>query len=431
MASAATCGRRVRRERRDDVGQARVSFGPLVGVLGGGEALHAGELVQAEHVVGRHQARLERDRRRAQQRIAGFDRHQLLEAAPFDLEIGAGMAHHPGRAQVQEGRTARAPAMLDRALRPGRSPPPGRARRRRSNPGPLRWRKLLATQPSGVFTEMPMPLSSQTYSTGAGSCWYAVHAAALNAVCAVAWLLDASPKEQIAIESAGIGSVCPMRRACSMATAVPSALGRCEAMVEVCGSTHSGLLPQTLCRPPEIGSSLLAAKLSAESMIGSMPGNLRKRSAMKPPRTVMQERRIGMPRQARDHRVALVARGTDRVEDLLLHAQHPRHQVEVARDQLRFEQLEEVASGAARCPAAPARPARLARRAAVPAAHELDEVLVADLGAVDVLLPGGNELGYGGHGMWIPQCVNRAFNSGAQRNPACASTRASQARIAG
>ena len=32
-----------------------------------------------------------------------------------------------------------------------------------------------------------------------------------------------------------------------------------------------------------LDGSALAAKLSAESMIGSMPGSLRKRSAMKPP----------------------------------------------------------------------------------------------------------------------------------------------------
>ena len=83
--------------------------------------------------------------------------------------------------------------------------------------------------------------------------------------------------------SSGIGSAWPMRRACSIATAVPKALGRCEAMVEVCGSTHSGLLPHTLCRPPLAGSSFEAANDSAESMIGSMPGSLRKRSAMKPP----------------------------------------------------------------------------------------------------------------------------------------------------
>src|SRR5512141_2556044 len=114
---------------------------------------------------------------------------------------------------------------------------------------------------------MPMPLSSQTNRTGAGSFWYAVQPAVLNAVCAVAWLLDASPNEQIAMLSSGLGRLWPIRGPCSIATAVPSALGRCEAIVEVCGSTHSGLLPQTLWRPPDAGSSLLAAKLSAESMI--------------------------------------------------------------------------------------------------------------------------------------------------------------------
>ena len=35
----------------------------------------------------------------------------------------------------------------------------------------------------------------------------AVQAAALKAVCAVAWLLEASPKEQMAMESSGIGRV--------------------------------------------------------------------------------------------------------------------------------------------------------------------------------------------------------------------------------
>ena len=74
-----------------------------------------------------------------------------------------------------------------------------------------------------------------------------------------------------------------MRRACSIATAVPSAFGRCEAIVEVCGNTQSGLLPQTLWRPPDAGSSLLAANDNAESMIGSIPGSFLKRSAIKAP----------------------------------------------------------------------------------------------------------------------------------------------------
>ena len=46
---------------------------------------------------------------------------------------------------------------------------------------------------------------------------------------------DGQGNEQIAMLSWGIGRVWPMRRACSIATAVPSAFGRCEAMVEVIG----------------------------------------------------------------------------------------------------------------------------------------------------------------------------------------------------
>src|SRR3546814_69142 len=41
-------------------------------------------------------------------------RAQLLQRTPFDLEVGAGVAHDPGGAQVQEGRAARATAVFDR-----------------------------------------------------------------------------------------------------------------------------------------------------------------------------------------------------------------------------------------------------------------------------------------------------------------------------
>jgi hypothetical protein len=50
--------------------------------------------------------------------------------------------------------------------------------------------------------------------------------------------------------------------------------------------------------------------------------------------TVMQECRIGVPGRPRHHRVAFVATGTDGVENLVLHPQHARHQVQVAADQL-------------------------------------------------------------------------------------------------
>src|SRR3970040_2525316 len=125
-------------------------------------------------------------------------------------------------------------------------------------------RKRLPIQPCGVFTEMPMPLSSHTKSTGAGSFWYAVQAAALNAVWAVAWFAEASPNEQIAMLSPGIGNAWPMRRPASIAIAVPSALGRWDAIVEGCGNTHNGLLPQTLWRATEIAAFSPSAQLNAQ-----------------------------------------------------------------------------------------------------------------------------------------------------------------------
>src|SRR5262249_4570456 len=90
---------------------------------------------------------------------------------------------------------------------------------------------------------------------GTGSFWNAAQAAALNAPCAVAWLTDASPKEQSTIESGPKGDRRPSRVDRSMATAMPTALGRCEAMVLVCGGMARGTPPNTLWRPPEMGSS--------------------------------------------------------------------------------------------------------------------------------------------------------------------------------
>ena len=124
-------------------------------------------------------------------------------------------------------------------------------------------------------------------------------------------------------------------------------------------------------------------------------------------RAVMQEGRIGMPSQSRDHRVALVAARADRVEHAIAHAQHARHQIEVARHQLRLEQIEEVSrrAGAARQDRF-VRGRRLAHRS-VPVAHVLDEILIADIGAIEPAVARGNDGGFGG-------CGN---GHGADRNP--------------
>ena len=60
--------------------------------------------------------------RRTQQRIAGLHRAQFLDRTPFDLEVGAGVAHDARRAQVQERRAARACGNARPRPAPRRSP---------------------------------------------------------------------------------------------------------------------------------------------------------------------------------------------------------------------------------------------------------------------------------------------------------------------
>ena len=103
---------------------------------------------------------------------------------------------------------------------------------------------------------------------------------------------------------------------------------------------------------------------------------------------VVQKRRIGMPRQPRHHRVALMAAGADGVEHLVLHTQHACHQVEMPRGYLGFEQL-------AKAPGiqSAARQHRLIvlRRGmhrAPPQLYEFEEILIDDLGTVEPFVAG-------------------------------------------
>jgi hypothetical protein len=93
----------------------------------------------------------------------------------------------------------------------------------------------------------------------------------LRAACAVAWFSEASPKLQTTTASAGQEHSTPSLRARSIAIATPIARGRCEAIVEVCGITASSWLPNTLWRPPAIGSSIAAATPCITSGTPSRP----------------------------------------------------------------------------------------------------------------------------------------------------------------
>ena len=102
--------------------------------------------------------------------------------------------------------------------------------------------------------------------------------AALIAPTAVEWLADASPKLHTANASDGQAHSTPSLRARAMEKATPTARGRCEAMVEVCGMTLRSWRPKTLCRPPEIGSSVAATNPSNTSRSGSVPATCRARA---------------------------------------------------------------------------------------------------------------------------------------------------------
>ncbi len=93
-----------------------------------------------------------------------------------------------------------------------------------------------------------------------------------NAPTKVEWFTEASPKLVTTIESLDHGVRIPSRRARSSEYARPTARGRCEAIVEVCGITARSALPNTLCRPPAMGSSVAAATPNRMSRTGSWPG---------------------------------------------------------------------------------------------------------------------------------------------------------------
>jgi hypothetical protein len=127
----------------------------------------------------------------------------------------------------------------------------------------------------GVATEMPMPLSSQTNTSGSGLPTRWAQRAALMPASAAAWLSEASPNEHIATASSGTSVGMPRRRLRPIANAAPTAFGRWEPIVEVCGGTHSGREPQTLWRPPDTGSSRDAVSDSSPSHSGSASGSCR------------------------------------------------------------------------------------------------------------------------------------------------------------
>jgi hypothetical protein len=136
---------------------------------------------------------------------------------------------------------------------------------------PGRLPSAASTQPGGVGTLMPSPLSSHTSSNGNRWSVRSNQPAALNAAVALAWLIEASPNEHMTTAS---GSATTDRSrpsgARSIANARPTPRGRCDPTVEVVGTMRSAAFPNTLCRPPAIGSSVDATSPRITSRKGSV-----------------------------------------------------------------------------------------------------------------------------------------------------------------
>jgi hypothetical protein len=100
---------------------------------------------------------------------------------------------------------------------------------------------------------------------------------------AVEWFAEASPKLHTVTASSGHGQSTPSLLARAIEKATPTARGRCDAIVEVCGMMFRSARPKTLCRPPEMGSSAAPTKPSSTSRSGSLPATRAARARKKPP----------------------------------------------------------------------------------------------------------------------------------------------------
>jgi hypothetical protein len=157
-------------------------------------------VVQREQRVALDRAGAQQQVHEREQRVARLVRVDRLGRQVVRFDVAAGVPHQPHRLQVHERR----PPLRahERGRRERRRPHAGHVlavAREVPQPGavrPVRCSIMRATNVSGVRTEMPMPLSSHTNSTGHGCACSVAAPAAWKPACAVAWLNDASPKLQ-------------------------------------------------------------------------------------------------------------------------------------------------------------------------------------------------------------------------------------------
>ncbi len=135
----------------------------------------------------------------------------------------------------------------------------------------------------------------------------------LSAAWAVAWFSEASPNEHMTTASSLHGLLTPRRTARSIASAIPTARGRCDAMVEVIGMHRELLAPEHLV--PTTRDRLDRRGDDAEhDVTEAVDLGLRRAGEIEGAGAVVQERRVVGPQRERDRGIRLVPGGADRVE---------------------------------------------------------------------------------------------------------------------
>ena len=379
--------RRVRCERRHHLPQ-RPQLRPAFSLGRSGHAARTHRLVGRLDRRRIHPARLQCDLRRAQQRILRLGRAQLRQRPPFHFEVGAGVAHQARGAQMQESRSPRSPAVFHRSLHLG--VPGGQV------------------QPIGEEIVQPRLVAEALGDPAIGG----LHRDAQAVVLAdeqdwrrqflvgrphrgVERRLRGSVIGRGVAERAEHDTVGGNRQRLRQPLATLDGQRGAQRFRQVRGDGRSlRQHPQRLAAPHFVAATtgrIIGAGSEGKRSIAQRVDarHLARTLGHEGAGTIVQEGRIGVPAGPRQQRVAFMAGRPDGVEDLVLHAQHARHQVQLAAGQLRVEQFIEGGSGerTAGQDRSICRGSR-ARRPAPPA-HRLKEIDVAHLGAVEPRMRAG------------------------------------------
>ena len=170
-----------------------------------------------------------------------------------------------------------------------------------------------STQPSGVGTLIPSALSSQTKRIGRRCPPYAMNAAVLSADLrgrVVQRGVAERAHDDRVLRPGGGDAELPRA---SIAKAIPTARGRCEAIVDGLREDGEVGVAEDLVTAAR-DRLLLGGRHPEEHVPDAVVARLRRPREVEAARAVVEQRRVGRPERQRDEGVRLVAGGADRVE---------------------------------------------------------------------------------------------------------------------